>query len=190
MAVCRARVKGTRHPGGSSVNGDVAAVAARGLSLCGVGAEPRWLDEGEMRAWRNYVVGAAMLSDRLHRELQTDHDLSLADYEVMVRLSEQPGGRMRMSQLAEDVASSKSRVSHQVARMEKEGLVRRRECPEDGRGVFAELTADGARVLQNSAPTHVRGVREHMVDLLSPEEQEVLAKVFSRVITHLRGVDG
>ncbi|WP_433274986.1 MarR family winged helix-turn-helix transcriptional regulator [Actinosynnema sp. CS-041913] len=143
-----------------------------------------------MRAWRNYVVGAAMLADRLHRELQDRHALSLADYEVLVRLSEQRGLRMRMSQLAEEVASSKSRVSHQVARMEREGLLRRRECPEDGRGVFAELTDLGMKTLEGSAPTHVDGVRAHMVDLLSRDEQEVLAKVFDRVITHLRGLDG
>ncbi|GAA3460345.1 MarR family transcriptional regulator [Saccharothrix yanglingensis] len=143
-----------------------------------------------MRAWRNYVVGASMLADRLHRELQDNHGLSLADYEVLVRLSERPRRRMRMSQLADDVASSKSRVSHQVARMEKEGLLRRRECPEDGRGVFAELTDRGMAVLESAAPTHVEGVRAHMIDLLPREDQEVLAKVFERVITHLRSVDG
>ena len=141
-----------------------------------------------MRAWRNYVVGASMLADRLHRELQDGHGVSLADYEVLVRLSERPGRRMRMSQLADEVASSKSRVSHQVARMEREGLLRRRECPEDGRGVFAELTDEGMTLLETSAPTHVEGVREHMVDLLSREEQEVVAKVFERIITHLREV--
>jgi DNA-binding MarR family transcriptional regulator len=143
-----------------------------------------------MRAWRNYVVGASMLADRLHRELQDGHGVSLADYEVLVRLSERPGRRMRMSQLADEVASSKSRVSHQVARMEREGLLRRVECSDDGRGVFAELTEAGMTLLETSAPTHVEGVREHMIDLLSRDEQAVVAKVFERVITHLREVDG
>jgi DNA-binding MarR family transcriptional regulator len=152
--------------------------------------EPRWLDDGEMRAWRSYVTGAAMLSYRLHKELVDDNGISLADYEVMVRLSEQPGGRMRMTQLAGEVASSKSRVSHQVARMEKAGLLKRSNCGDDGRGVFAELTERGARQLEQAAPTHVSGVRSHLVDLLSREEQEVLAKVFDRVITHLREVEG
>jgi DNA-binding MarR family transcriptional regulator len=151
--------------------------------------EPRWLDDDEMRAWRAYVIGAAMLSERLHRELQEGHGVSLADYEILVRLSEQPGRRMRMSQLADDVASSKSRVSHQVARMEKAGLLSRTECPSDGRGVFAQLTEEGMRQLVAAAPTHVKGVREHLIDLLSTEEQEVLAKVFDRVITHLHGTD-
>jgi len=165
----------------------------RGINLAGVtdaGQEPRWLDQDEMRAWRNYVTAAAMLEDRLHRELQTGHGLSLADYELMVRLSEQPGGSMRMSQLAEDVASSKSRVSHQVARMEREGLLQRRECDQDGRGVLAELTARGLQALQTAAPTHVNGVRDHMIDLLTPEEQDVVAKVFDRVKAHLRSLDG
>jgi DNA-binding MarR family transcriptional regulator len=143
-----------------------------------------------MRAWRTYVTGAAMLGDRLHRDLQDGHDITLADYEILVRLSEQPDHRMRMTQLADDVASSKSRVSHQVARMEKAGLVLRRECPSDGRGVFAELTEQGLRQLEDAAPTHVDGVRTHMINLLTREEQEVLAKVFDRVITHLRGLDG
>ncbi|NUS65604.1 MAG: MarR family transcriptional regulator [Saccharothrix sp.] len=143
-----------------------------------------------MRAWRNYVVGASMLADRLHRELQDGHGVSLADYEVLVRLSERPGRRMRMSQLADEVASSKSRVSHQVARMEREGLLRRVECSDDGRGVFAELTDAGMTLLETSAPTHVEGVREHMIDLLSRDEQAVVAKVFERVITHLRELDG
>lgn len=131
-----------------------------------------------------------MLADLLHRELQDGHGLSLADYEVLVRLSEQPGRRMRMSQLADDVASSKSRVSHQVARMEKNDLLVRRECPEDGRGVLAELTDQGMRALETAAPTHVDGVRDHLIDLLSREEQEMLAKVFDRVITHVRSLDG
>ncbi|KAA2262452.1 MarR family transcriptional regulator [Solihabitans fulvus] len=142
-----------------------------------------------MRSWRAYVVGAAMLGERLHRELQEGHGVSLADYEILVRLSEQPECRMRMSQLADDVASSKSRVSHQVARMEKAGLLERRDCASDGRGVFAQLTEQGVQQLKEAAPTHVEGVREHLIDLLSREEQELLAKVFDRVITHLHSTD-
>jgi DNA-binding MarR family transcriptional regulator len=150
-------------------------------------AEPRWLDDKEMRAWRAYIVGSQMLAYQLHRELQDSHDVSLADYEILVRLSEQPRHRMRMSQLANDVASSKSRVSHQVARLEAAGLVRRTECPSDGRGVFAQLTDDGMRQLEQAAPTHVEGVRAHLIDLLSDEQQTVIAEVFEKVIAHLHG---
>jgi DNA-binding MarR family transcriptional regulator len=139
-----------------------------------------------MAAWRAYIVGSALLEYRLNRELQMAHGLSLADYEILVRLSEHPEHQLRMSDLASHVAHSKSRISHQVRRLEAESLVRRVECPSDGRGVFAELTEAGANLLRTAAPTHVAGVREHIVDLLEPEEQQVLASVFERVIAHLR----
>ncbi|GAB2829097.1 hypothetical protein GCM10027200_30670 [Lentzea nigeriaca] len=191
--VVNARVRRSSLPPARAVCQRNDSIVMRGFSLVRVTPseqEPRWLDEGEMRAWRTYVNGSSMLMDRLHRELQDTHGVSLADYEILVRLSEQPNHRMRMTQLAEDVASSKSRVSHQVARMEKAGLVLRRECTEDGRGVLAELTPKGMAQLVEAAPTHLRGVRAHIVDLLSPEEGEVLAKVFDRVMTHLRESNG
>lgn len=149
--------------------------------------EPCWLNAEEMRAWRTYVVATQLLDAQLNRELQEEHQLALADYELLVRLSEAPCGQARMSELAEQVASSKSRISHQIGRMEKAGLVRRQECPADRRGVFAVITSHGWDVLRSAAPTHVRGVRDHLVDLLSPEERRVLAGVFERVVDHLRG---
>ncbi|GGM58308.1 MarR family transcriptional regulator [Longimycelium tulufanense] len=139
-----------------------------------------------MRAWRAYIVGSQMLEYRLHRDLAEEHDLALADYEILVRLSEQPEHRMRMSQLASEVASSKSRVSHQVARLESAGLVRRSECPSDGRGVFAHLTEQGWELLQAAAPTHLDGVRAHLIDLLDDEERAMLTRIFERVTNHLR----
>lgn len=141
-----------------------------------------------MAAWRAYVVASALLAYRLHRDLQERHGLALADYEILVRLSEAPEGRIRMSSLAGLVASSKSRLSHQVGRMERAGLVHREECPSDARGVFAVLTEHGRRVLEEAAPTHVEGVRAHLVDQLSPAERAVVAEVFSRVGERLRGV--
>jgi DNA-binding MarR family transcriptional regulator len=138
-----------------------------------------------MASWRAYVIGSELLRRQLNSELQDRHGLTLSDYEVLVRLSEQDGGRMRMAQLAGEVASSRSRLSHQIARMENAGLVRRTTCGEDARGVLAELTDTGAELLRTSAPTHVEGVRAHLVDLLSTEEQAVLATIFNRVIEHL-----
>ncbi|OLR91468.1 MarR family transcriptional regulator [Actinokineospora bangkokensis] len=138
-----------------------------------------------MRAWRAYVIGGELLRQQLNRELQDKHGLALPDYEVLVRLSEQPDGQMRMSQLAGQVASSKSRLSHQISRLEKAGLVRRVDCAEDARGVVAEITPQGRDVLTTAAPTHVEGVRAHLVDLMTPQEQEVLAGLFERVIAHL-----
>ena len=147
--------------------------------------EPKWLDDGEMAAWRAYRVTSIVLEGQLHRELVAEHGISLADYEVLVRLAEQPGRRMRMSRLAVEVASSKSRVSHQIARMERARLVERDTCSSDGRGVYAVLTEFGMDTLRKAAPTHVDGVRRHMVDLLDEQEQTVLAKVFTRIGTML-----
>jgi len=147
----------------------------------------RWLNVEEMRAWRAYVVGTALLDAQLNRDLLEEHQLALADYELLVRLSEAPGGQIRMSALAGQVASSKSRISHQVGRMEEVGLVRRQESPGDRRGVLAVLTNHGHEVLRSAAPTHVRSVRDNLLDLLSDQERLVLAEVFERVVSHLRG---
>ncbi|WP_188987099.1 MarR family winged helix-turn-helix transcriptional regulator [Saccharopolyspora thermophila] len=154
-----------------------------------MGQRTHWLDDCEMASWRAYIVGSALLEYRLNRELQQAHGLSLADYEILVRLSERPNRQMRMSELAKDIAHSKSRISHQIRRMESAGLVRRDDCPSDGRGVLAVLTDTGMTKLREAAPTHVAGVRAHMIDLLAPEEQKVLARVFERLTDHLRGID-
>jgi DNA-binding MarR family transcriptional regulator len=151
--------------------------------------QTRWLSQREMRAWRAYVIGSELLRKQLNRELQDGHAMALADYEVLVRLSEHEGRRMRMAQLAGEVASSKSRLSHQISRLEVAGLVRRAECGDDARGVFAELTEAGMSRLRTMAPTHVDGVRSHLVDLLTPEDQEALANIFERVLTHLDELD-
>ena len=140
-----------------------------------------------MTAWRSYIVGSALLEHRLSRELQEEHGLSLADYEILVQLSEQPCHQQRMSELAQGVAHSKSRISHQIRRLETKGLVLRCESPSDGRVVLALLTDEGERLLRQAAPTHVAGVREHMVDFLDEEECRVLTRVFGRITEHLRG---
>lgn len=139
-----------------------------------------------MRAWRAYVIGSELLRKQLNRELQERHGMTLADYEVLVRLSEPDGQRMRMAALANELASSKSRLSHQITRLENAGVVRRVDCGDDARGVFAELTDKGMDLLRATAPTHVYGVRAHLIDLLSGEEQEALASTFERVLKHLR----
>lgn len=145
----------------------------------------RWLDDAEMAAWRSYVVSTLLLRQRLHRELTEAHEVSLVDYEVLVCLQMQPGRRMRMSELAFMMGSTKSRLSHQVAKLEEASLVRRARDPEDKRGVITELTEEGLALLEKAAPTHVEGVREHLIDLLSPEEQATIAAAFERVQAHL-----
>jgi DNA-binding MarR family transcriptional regulator len=152
--------------------------------------EARWLTTTEMVAWRSYIVATLKLRHRLHRELADNHDLSLIDYEVLVCLSSRPDKRMRMTELADVLGSTKSRLSHQVGRMEADGVVRRAKDPNDKRGVVAELTDQGVALLECAAPTHVQGVREHLIDLLSQEEQETMGKAFGRVLNHLNDLDG
>ncbi len=145
----------------------------------------RWLTDTEMLVWRSYIVSTLMLRQRLHRELAERQDVSLGDYEVLVCLSAAEGGAMRMSELATMLGSTKSRLSHQIARMESAGLVRRMRQVGDRRGVAAELTEQGAELLRRSAPTHVNGVRAHFVDLLTEQEQQVMGRAFSRILAHL-----
>ncbi|MQA08421.1 MAG: MarR family transcriptional regulator [Pseudonocardiaceae bacterium] len=147
--------------------------------------EPDWLDVREMQAWRSYVVASALLRQQLHAELSDRHGIALGDYELLVVLSEQDDHRMRMTELAASVGGSKSRVSHQVSRMERARLLRRTQYPGDGRAVYAELTGSGLATLQEAAPTHVEGVREHLIDLLTDPERTVIAEVFGRVLDHL-----
>ena len=127
----------------------------------------------------------AELEEYLHRELSEAHDVSLTDYEVLVCLDAQEDKRMRMTELATMMGSTKSRLSHQVGRMESEGYLRRVPDPEDKRGVIAELRPAGRQLLEKAAPTHVEGVREHLIDLLTPDEQAVFDQAFTRVFEHL-----
>lgn len=138
-----------------------------------------------MRAWRSYIVGSLLLRQQLHAELSERHGIALSDYELLVLVSECDDYRMRMTELAAGIGGSKSRVSHQVARMEKVGLLRRTHCTGDGRGVFAELTETGMSKLKEAAPTHVEGVRAHLIDMLSEAERVMLGDVFGRVLDHL-----
>jgi DNA-binding MarR family transcriptional regulator len=157
--------------------------------MSGVPDDVRWLSETEMRAWRSYVVSTLMLRQRLHRELAERHEVSLTDYEVLVCLSSKEDRRMRMTELASMLGSTKSRLSHQIGRMEADGVVRRVKDPEDKRGVAAELTDEGFAVLDQAAPTHVEGVRKHLIDLLTSDEQMAMGEAFSRVLEHLTELD-
>jgi DNA-binding MarR family transcriptional regulator len=143
--------------------------------------DTRWLDDDEQRAWRSFVTGVTALFDTLDRELREGHGVSSAEYEVMVRLSEAPGHELRMAELASSVSHSRSRTTHTIARMERDGIVGRRACPSDGRGVMAVLTEAGFRRLQEAAHTHVQGVRRHLVDLADPADFQAMGRVFDAV---------
>ena len=141
----------------------------------------RWLDEEQQRSWRAYLVGTTLLMDRLDRDLRAEHGLSLAEYEILVRLSEARQGRMRMAELADSVSHSRSRVTHTVARMEAAGLVARDACLSDGRGVEAVLTDQGSRTLQEAAPSHVSNVRRLLVDQVDEQDLAAVGRVFDAV---------
>ena len=112
----------------------------------------RWLTEDEQRAWRGLVRMTSQLNARMNRQLLQEYGVSLADYEVLVVLSEAADGRCRVFELASALAWEQSRVSHQLARMQRRGLVAREECPSDARGAFAVLTGTGRAAIERAAP--------------------------------------
>lgn len=149
--------------------------------------ETPWLTTEQQRIWRSFLSGTTVLNDRLDRDLRTAHGLSSPEYEILVRLSEAPGRSIRMAELADAVSHSRSRVTHTIARLEREGIVLRGQCSEDGRGVSAVLTDHGFSVLEQAAHTHVRGVHDYFVDNASPEEFEAIGRVMARVTEQLHG---
>ena len=145
----------------------------------------RWLTEDEQRAWRAYIQLAQLLIRQLDRDLHP-FGLSMHDYEIIVLLSEAPRLRLRMTELADRTAQSRSRLSHQVNRMESKGLVVREDCEGDKRGTFAVLTEHGADVIGNVAPHHVASVRRHFMDQLAPEILATLTDTCEPVLDRLR----
>ena len=144
----------------------------------------RWLTAEQQKVWRTYLLGSARLNERLDADLHRS-GLGLPEYEILVRLSEAPGRRMRMAALADSLSHSRSRVTHTVARMERAGLVTRVACVSDGRGVEARLSDKGLPVLEEAAHTHVQGVREHLVDLAGDDDFAAVGRVFDAVTDHL-----
>ena len=142
--------------------------------------EPRWLDESQQQVWRAFLLGTTLLFDRLDDDLQRNHGVSMVEYEILVRLSERDG-QMRMAQLADSLAHSRSRVTHTIKRMQDAGLVTREVSPEDGRGVVAVMTDRGRLLLENVAPTHVNGVRDLFVDLADDEDFRAVGRVMNAV---------
>lgn len=149
--------------------------------------EPRWLSAREQEAWRVYIRLAKLLIRQVDRDLQP-FGLSTHDYEILAELSEAPGNRLRMTELADITAQSRSRLSHQVTRLEEKGLVRRDACDGDKRGTFAVITPRGMTAIELTAPCHVDSVRQHFIDHLSPAQLEVLTGAYRPVLGHLRKV--
>ncbi len=134
-----------------------------------------------MEAWRQLLRSHAGLVTALDRELEAEHGLSLAEYEVLAFLSEAPGDRLRLAVLARQVLISPSALTRRLDRLERRGLVSRQPCPHDARGAYAVLTGEGRRLLVAAAPTHVGGVRRHFVDRLSRSQLKALSEALREV---------
>lgn len=145
----------------------------------------RWLSAEEQRAWRAYLESTLLLFDMLDRQMQQDSGMPHGYYEILVRLSECEDRRMRMSELAVRTRSSRSRLSHAVARLEDRGWVERLDCPTDRRGQVAHLTDKGFGVLAAAAPAHVDAVRRHVIDQLSPAQIAALTEIGTAIIAGL-----
>jgi DNA-binding MarR family transcriptional regulator len=146
----------------------------------------RWLSADEQRLWRGWIAASMLLPDRLNRDLQERHGLTGTDYQILVELSESPDRRMRMSTLADRTLLSRSRLSHQIDRMTKAGLVERQVCEQDGRGMWAVMTDRGWETIVRAAPDHVESVRRHLLDVLTPEQFQAFGEACIRVAGALR----
>ena len=156
--------------------------------------EPRWLNTDEQHTWRESIQAWQWLLAAVDVQLQRDSGMPLAYYEILVRLSEAPDRSLRMTQLAEASSSSKSRVSHAVARLEERGWVRRMDCPTDRRGQIAMLTDQGFAALSAAAPGHVEQVRQVLFDALSAEQlrqlDEISAAILAKAASSPRDAEG
>jgi DNA-binding MarR family transcriptional regulator len=153
----------------------------------GTDGQPRWLTHEEQQAWRATVHLSQLLMRQLDRDLNA-HGLTGHDYEILVELSESPEHRLRMTELADATSQSRSRLSHQISRMESRGLVRRDDCEGDKRGTFAVLTKQGMDVIKQVAPDHVEHVRRHFIDRLSPRQLEEIRDAFGPIVEYLRKI--
>ncbi|MER5997713.1 MarR family transcriptional regulator [Nonomuraea angiospora] len=150
----------------------------------------RWLNDDEQRAWRAFGLASRLLTDRLERDLLAGAGMPPTYYELLVLLSEAPERTMRMSELAHWTNSKPSRISHAVNKLEEKGWVRREHCVDDRRGWLAVLTDDGLAALRATAPRHVASVREHLIDLLTPEQLRQLEDISQVLLDHLIEPDG
>jgi DNA-binding MarR family transcriptional regulator len=138
---------------------------------------PRWLTEREQAAWRSYLDMTAKLTARLNREMQQQSGISIADYSVLVQLSEHVDARMRVLELARALGWEKSRLSHQLTRMQQRGLIERSNCSEDRRGAWIVLTEKGQDTIVAAAPRHVESVRRYVFADLDPEQVAELERI-------------
>ncbi len=143
----------------------------------------RWLSDEQQSVWRAWLLGSARINEFLDAMLRP-HGIDLAEYEILVVLSEAPGHRLRMSELAQEVHQSRSRLTHTIGRMERIDAVRRAPSEVDGRGVVAQLTDEGYALLERIAPHHVESVRKVFVDVVDPDDYLALGRAMKAVLAN------
>src|SRR5579859_2682550 len=141
-----------------------------------------WLTPGEQQVWRDFLRVHRDLMAAVGRQLIRDSGLSGPEYAVLVSLSEAPGERLRPVGLMESLDWEQSRVSHQVTRMERRGLIAREECASDGRGAFVVLTEAGRAAITSAAPGHVATVRQLVFDRLAPDDIKQLGASYTQIL--------
>lgn len=151
--------------------------------------EPRWLDAREAHLWQSYRDLYRELTGALETRLVRNSGLSGADYALLHPLSVSECGVLRTRDLGRSIGWERSRLSHQVSRMEKRGLVVREECASDARGSMIRLTETGRAAIEAAAPDHVEAVRGYLFDKLSHEEQDRLTTLLDRVLAGLPSKD-
>ncbi|MEW1699595.1 MarR family winged helix-turn-helix transcriptional regulator [Streptomyces sp. NPDC093249] len=147
--------------------------------------EPRWLDAREAAVWKKYRDLQRQLQSALDRQLARDSVLSGADYAVLVPLSESEGDVLRARELQVELGWERSRLSHQISRMEKRGMVAREPCENDARGSMVRMTAQGRAAIEAAAPQHAETVRRSFFDPLAHDEVETLGVLFDRLLASL-----
>jgi DNA-binding MarR family transcriptional regulator len=144
--------------------------------------QTRWLTADEQLAWRTFLAACHTLFTAVEGQLVRDSDIPHGYYEILVRLSETPDRALRMTQLAEASTSSKSRLSHAVARLEERGWVKRLDCATDRRGQIAQLTDEGFAALAAAAPGHAEQVRRSLIDRLTPAQVKQLREISDAIL--------
>lgn len=145
-------------------------------------AQPRWLDDEEQQLWRLMLAGFTKISRTIDDRLQAGCDISSSEFSVLVALSEAQDRTLRLRELCEELGWDRSRASHQVTRMKRRGLLTKKKCPGDARGVLVSLTDQGMAHLEEAVPDHVENVRRLIFDHLDADRADKISEFFTDVL--------